>query len=178
MALLCLSVLILSLSGLREDNLNYDVAVVLGNKVELDGTPSTRLAGRLDRALTLWNEKRVSKIIVSGGTGVEGFDEAAVMRDYLVERGVPEGVVINDAEGVNTWATAMNTRELMDEGDMISVVAVSQFFHCARCRLALKRAGCDEVSSSYARYVELRDFYAVIRELPGYVSYFLGKAKR
>jgi len=45
--------LIITIDGLN-DNIEYsDVAVVLGNKVELDGYPSKRLQGRLDRAVEL-----------------------------------------------------------------------------------------------------------------------------
>ena len=64
-----------------------DVALVLGNKVEPDGTPSARLAARLDRTAELYHEGYFPLVIVSGGTGKEGYPEGTAMRDYLVNKG-------------------------------------------------------------------------------------------
>ena len=52
-------------------------AIVLGNKVHLSGEPSQRLQARLSRALLLYQRgMTVKQIIVSGGVGKEGHDEA------------------------------------------------------------------------------------------------------
>ena len=97
---------ILVVAGLRDDIGKADAALVLGCKVELDGTPSTRLRARLDRTLELYQAGHFPKIITSGGVGKEGFDEAAVMRDYLVARGVPTEHIIVDSDGTTTFASA------------------------------------------------------------------------
>lgn len=49
-----IAMLAIVVSGLRDDIARSDVALVLGNKVELDGTPSPRLRARLDRTLELF----------------------------------------------------------------------------------------------------------------------------
>src|SRR5262245_47660290 len=64
----------LVLVGLHEEIGKADVALVLGSKVELDGTPSARLRARLDRTLELYRAGNFPKIITSGGLGKEGFD--------------------------------------------------------------------------------------------------------
>lgn len=65
--------------GLRDNARASDVGVVLGSKVMPDGTPSDRLRARLDKAADLYRQGMFGHIIVSGGTGVEGFSEAQVM---------------------------------------------------------------------------------------------------
>ena len=97
-----ISTLAIVVSGLRDDIANADAALVLGSKVELDGTPSPRLRARLDRTLELFLAGNFPQIIVSGGIGKEGYDEAAVMRDYLIARGVPSDRIIVDSLGDTT----------------------------------------------------------------------------
>jgi|GEM_PF-4070836 len=82
---------IITIDGLRDELEKVDVAIVLGNKVEVSGIPSPALKSRLDRALELYREGYLQHIIVSGGVGKEGHDEAYVMKGYLVDGGVPEG---------------------------------------------------------------------------------------
>lgn len=171
------ALLLLVFAGLVEDESNFDAALVLGNKVELDGTPSARLVARLDRAITLWNDDRLKWVIVSGGTGIEGFDEAKVMAGYLIAKGIPKASIIIDSDGIDTWSSAINAKRLTEDLQLESVIAISQFFHLARCRLALRRAGFTSIGSSYARYFAERDIYGLIRELPAYVKYWLWKAK-
>jgi vancomycin permeability regulator SanA len=93
---------ILVTAGLRDHLGTADIGLVLGSKVALDGTPSPRLRARLDRALELYRSGYFPTVIVSGGIGKEGYDEALVMRDYLVSHGIPKGSVIMDSEGTTT----------------------------------------------------------------------------
>lgn len=67
------------LDGLRDDVQVSDVGIVLGSKVMPDGTPSARLQARLDKAAELYRQGMFKHVIVSGGSGVEGFSEAKVM---------------------------------------------------------------------------------------------------
>lgn len=43
--------------GFNDNNLKADIAVVLGNKVNTDGTLSERLKARLDESIHLYNNK-------------------------------------------------------------------------------------------------------------------------
>jgi uncharacterized SAM-binding protein YcdF (DUF218 family) len=161
-------------SGLRDDVRPADVAVVLGNEVRADGTPHPRLASRLDAALALYDSGVVKSVIVSGGIGESGFDEAAVMKQYLAARGVPADRIVADSMGVTTGATATNTAAILRQKGWSSVVVVSQYFHIPRCRLAMRRVGITPVYSAHARYFEWRDLYSTAREVVGYPAYLLG----
>lgn len=162
---------ILVAAGLRDNIGKADAGLVLGSKVELDGTPSARLRARLDRTLELYNAGQFPKVITSGGVGKEGFDEAAVMRDYLVARGVPTEHVIVDSDGMTTFASARNMLQIARQQRIKSVLVVSQYFHIPRSRLALHRFGISTVYSAHARIFELRDIYSSFREFFGYLSY-------
>ncbi len=160
--------------GMRDEIHEADVAVILGNTVNLDGVPSRRLAARLDMALELYHRGFFKNIIVSGGVGREGFDEAVVMKDYLARRGVPHDKVIVDSLGVTTAATAKNVASIAKRHQWVSALVISQYFHIPRCRLAFSRAGIEPVYAAHARYFELRDIYSIFRELIGYVAYLVG----
>jgi len=169
-----LAATLLVASGMRDEIHEADVAVVLGNTVNPDGLPSRRLAARLDTAVELYYRGLFPNVIVSGGVGREGVDEAVVMRDYLMRRGVPQDKIITDSQGVTTAATAKNVAAIAQEHHWSRVFVVSQYFHIPRCRLALSRAGIDPVYAAHAHYFELRDIYSIFREVVGYVAYLGG----
>lgn len=148
-----------------------DVGLVLGSKVELDGRPSVRLQARLDRTVELYRAGYFPWIIASGGLGKEGFDEAVVMRDYLVRQGLPADHVILDSHGDTTFASAQNTRTLAKLKGFKSVLVVSQYFHLPRSRLALQRCGLSPIYTAHARLFEWRDVYSALRETLGWMEY-------
>lgn len=160
--------------GLNDEIAAADAAVVLGNTVERNGQPSERLKARLEKAIELYEKNLVGKIIVSGGFGAEGFEEADVMRDYLVSRNIPESRIILDKDGYNTHKTAVNTKQIMQSQNMRSVIIVSQYFHITRSRLAFQKAGIENIYTAHANYFELRDMYSILREFTGFYSYLVG----
>ena len=169
--LIALTVLISS--GLKDQMGKADVALVLGNTVNIDGTPSPRLRARLDKTLELYRDGYFPTIIVSGGIGIEGYDEAKVMRDYLVSHGVSADQIIMDNEGINTYASAKKTLQIICESNKKSVFVVSQYFHLPRARLTLERLGISPVYSAHANFFEWRDIYSSLREVVAYISYSL-----
>lgn len=164
-------VLIITLDGFIDEKQHVDVAVILGNKVEPDGKPSGRLKSRLEKAVELYREGYFNQIIVSGGVGVEGYDEAEVMKQYLVQKGIPSDQIITDSMGLNTRATAKNTTEIMGEINDKSVMVITQFYHISRTKLAFHQSGFKEVYSAHSNYLELRDLYSLSREFFAYYKY-------
>jgi len=159
--------------GLTDDIRRSDVAVVLGSKVNPNGTPSPRLQARLGRALELYKGGWTSYILVSGGTGIEGVPEGTAMKRWLISKGVPETAIIVDDQGVDTRATARNTSVLMHAHNLHSVIIVSQYFHISRTKLAFSQEGLTGVGSAHPNYFEARDLYSLAREIPGYAGYLL-----
>lgn len=157
--------------GLRENVAAADVAIVPGNTVNPDGRPSPRLKARLDRAAELYRARLVPRIIVSGATGSEGFNEAVVMKRYLVGAGIPGSAIIVDSNGTTTWNTAQFAAAVMSSRGWGRAIAVTQYFHLPRMRLALERFGIAHVYSAHPTFFELRDLYSIPREVVGYVGY-------
>jgi uncharacterized SAM-binding protein YcdF (DUF218 family) len=159
--------------GLTDDIRAADVAIVPGNTVEKDGRPSARLRARLDQTVSLYRQGLFPNVIVSGGVGSEGFDEAEVMKRYLVENGVPDDRIHVDSGGATTYLTARNASRMMRENGWRSAMVVTQYFHIPRTRLAVQRSGVAPVFSAHAHYFELRDIYSIAREVVGYGAYLL-----
>lgn len=158
--------------GLKDELNIVDVGIVLGNKVELSGVPSMRLKARLDRTVELYRKNYFDHIIVSGGIGKEGYDEAVVMKDYLVTKGIPGDIIILDHEGYNTFLTAQNSKEIMLHNNFDTAMVISQYFHITRTKLAFKKLGLS-VYSAHARIFEIRDIYSYAREFAGFYKYLL-----
>ena len=162
---------LLVVAGLRDHVGKADLGLVLGSKVEADGTPSERLRARLDKTVELYRAGYFPVVVASGGTGVEGFDEGTVMKTYLVAHGIPEERVIVDNDGITTYASARNTAVIARARGVSSVFVISQYFHVPRSRLALERFGFAAVYSAHAHYFAIRDLYSAPRELCGFVEY-------
>jgi vancomycin permeability regulator SanA len=164
----------LFVDGFRAPELPADLAVVFGNKVERDGQPSSGLERRLERALDLYRRGAVKAILVSGGLGVEGYQEADVMRDVLVRNGVPPAVILVDGAGNNTRLTAIHARAILESRGWRSAVVVTQYYHVPRAKLALRQEGIEQVTGAAAEYrFSWKDPWSIVREWVGFYSYLL-----
>jgi len=152
---------------------NADVIIVLGNKVEMDGKPSERLKSRLDKALELYNSGYSFNIFVSGGLSKEGYGEAEVMEEYLLERGVPKSKIRKDYLGFDTEQSGLNSKSYMDELGYKSVIVVSNYYHIPRSVMFFKKIGIKEVYNSHANYYEFRDVYSSFREVFAFYDYLV-----
>ncbi len=165
--------LVLVAQGFRDDVAPSDIALVLGSKVERDGQPSRGLRARLDEAVNVYHSGAAPLILVSGGLGKEGYDEAAVMGTYLVAQGIPQDHILLDGHGDTTYESARNLCRIMKERHLQSAIVVSQYFHIPRARLAVRRFGIAPVRSAHAHCFEWRDLYSAPRECVAIVFYAL-----
>lgn len=165
--------ILITVDGVKDELLKVDVGIVLGNKVELNGQPSERLQSRLEKAIELYQQGYFPYLIVSGGIGKEGFDEAVVMKDYLVNHGIPEAKIILDNKGTNTAMTAKQAKHIMSEKGFRSAMIITQFYHISRTKLAFHQAGLHNLGSAHAAIFEARDLYSLFREFFAYYQYLL-----
>jgi vancomycin permeability regulator SanA len=173
LAWLLVHTVLISLDGLRDGRQRADIGVILGNKVNEDGTLSERLAQRLACGLALYRSGRVPRLLVSGGLGKEGFQEGTKMREYLRIHGVPDAAITVDNAGNNTQQTVRNTVLLRSKLPIRSIVVVSQFYHISRTKMLYRQAGFVEVSGTSPAYFELRDIYSLLREFVAYYQALL-----
>lgn len=163
---------VIIVDGLLDETVRQgEVLIILGSKVNVDGSLSPRLKARLDQGFFLYRHHLIKLIFVSGGLGIEGHYEAVKMKEYLVDKGIPPANILVDNYGYNSRQTALNFREKFS--NQTKIVVVSQYFHISRCKLAFKQLGFKHVRGSHARFYEIRDMYATIREFFAYHKYLL-----
>lgn len=126
-----------------------DVIIVPGAALR-GSRPSPFLASRLERALELWHEQGCcAHIVVSGGQGSdECVSEASAMHRYLAERGVPDGLIIDENHSTTTKENMRYSRQLIEEhlGAGMRVAVVSTDYHLPRCAMFAASEGLDAVS--------------------------------
>ena len=166
-----LHAIIIVVDGLRDEVGPADAILIFGNKVEESGVPSARLQSRLDKGVELFSEGQAPLIIVSGGFGKEGYEEAEVMKQYLVAQKIPVSAIVEDKKGYDTYQTAHNVAVLAKDRNINKVIIVSQYYHITRAKLALSKFGFVAPYAAHADIFELRDLYSIPREVVGYYVY-------
>ena len=153
-----------------------DVAVILG-AAAYDGEVSPVFRERIDHGITLYRERYVDRLIVTGGTA-EGakVSEAAAARDYLLSQGIPGEAVLLEEESSITQENLENSKVIMEENGFETAVIVSDPLHMKRAMLLAKDAGINAYSSPTptSRYVSLRTKIPFLaRETCYYIGYKL-----
>ncbi len=120
-----------------------DAAVVFGAAVWPGNRPSQALSDRVNTAIGLYHEGLVPKLLFSGGPSrsPEIIHEVAAMRQMALDAGVPDGDILLDAAGVNSYATVANTTRVFRREGWTRVLAVSHFYHLPRVKMTYARAG-------------------------------------
>ncbi|HEY5627978.1 MAG TPA: YdcF family protein [Candidatus Limnocylindrales bacterium] len=124
-----------------------DAAVVFGARVYANGQPSELLANRIRTGVELYQAGLVPVLVMSGGDGADGYNEATAMREVAIADGVPPSAVVVDGSGVNTEASVANVTRLVADGSVRlphgKLITVSQAYHLPRVQLAFAAAGID-----------------------------------
>ena len=153
LACLCLVLGILFYLGVvamviyRQNNVppagEYDAIIVLGAQVKPDGTPSIQLQWRIDAAAEAWQERNCT-VVVCGAQGTnEPATEASVMRDELIQQGVPEEAILLDDKSFNTKQNIANAIALLEGREVSRVLIVTSDYHLPRAMALAKDAGLD-----------------------------------
>ena len=155
-----------------------DVAVVFGARVYASGQPSPLLADRIQTGVALYRSGLVPLLVMSGGDGSDGFNEARVMRDVAVADGVDPAAIVVDPMGNTTEATVANLSALIEErrggAGSWRVIAVSQAYHLPRVQLAFADAGIDAITVPAADPQPIGEMPVLVaREVPAFWAYFL-----
>lgn len=165
----------ISYDGLHDYKGSADIAVVLGNRVDPDSSLSPTLQGRVDKALLLYRQGRVHKVMVSGGKGMSAgkVPEGLAMKRYLVRKGMPSADIIEDNDGENTYLTAKDYRTVRDSLHYSSVIAVSSFYHITRCKYIFRKLGIRSVHGASSDVFFAGDFIGLLREFPALYKYLI-----
>ena len=86
------------------------VALIFGAGILNNSVPSIILKNRLDIGLDLYTQSKVKAIIVSGDNSAANYNEPAVMKNYLISKGVPTNRIFEDFGGVRTADSCYRAR--------------------------------------------------------------------
>jgi SanA protein len=118
------------------------VAIVFGARIYADGRLSPMLRDRVERAVQLYEEGKVDKLLLSGDNRTADYDEPGRMMDYALSRGVPAEDMQPDYAGRRTFDTCYRAREIFG---LDSAVLVTQEFHLPRALFTCNQLGMDVV---------------------------------
>ena len=127
--------------GASDQRRPVDAIVVMG-AAQYDGRPSPQLAARLDHVVELWDEGLAPVVVVTGGKR-EGdrFTEAEASTRYLIERGVPASVILQETEAHNSYDSLVGVHDLLAARGADRVLLVSDPYHSSRIRLVAQELG-------------------------------------
>ena len=120
---------------------SFDCILVLGAGIVRD-RPSDMLADRLLAAVELYKAGVAQKILVSGDHGSEDYDEVNVMKNYVVEQGVPSEDVFMDHAGFSTYESVYRAIEIYGAD---RILIVTQKYHLYRALYIAKAFGAEAV---------------------------------
>ncbi|MGL6109892.1 MAG: YdcF family protein [Rubrivivax sp.] len=124
-----------------------DYIVIFGAAVRADGSASGSLQRRCENAARFGLAaagagRDVPYFLATGGVGRHGPAEALVMRDILVEHGIPVQHILLEGEARDTLQSVRRcTRLLRRRPDVERVLVASSSYHNPRCTLLFRLAG-------------------------------------
>ena len=136
------------------------------------------LADRIRTGIELYRSGLVPTLVMSGGDGADGFNEAQVMRDEAIAGGVSPAAIVVDPAGLTTEATVANAMALVVARPGVAVpprvIAVSQAYHLPRIQLSFATAGIDVLTVPAADPQPIGEMpWLVAREVPAFWVYYL-----
>jgi len=174
----------------------YDYGIVLGGMSTYD--PSIQRINfqdgidRLLQALDVYKSRKIKKIIITGGSGsiVENeTHEAAYLKKYLIQIGIPENDILIDSTSRNTHENAVNTALILGVGKSKPSLLFTSASHIRRAMACFKKQGIVAIPFATNRIAGPRKFVfdhlfiptvealltweLLIKEMTGYTIYFL-----
>lgn len=110
--------------------------LVLGASVRRNGELSTMLRDRVESALLLYKRGKIKRFLVSGDNRTTNYNEPVAMKNYLLDRGVPEEDIFMDFAGFDTYDSVYRASYIFE---VDNAIVVSQRFHLPRAVYIARR---------------------------------------
>ena len=127
-----------------------DYIIILGSKVNSDGTLTPLLKGRVDKAIEFGkkqyeNTKKKIVYIPSGGKGKdETISEAKAIEKYLLENGIHKNQIIIEDQSTSTYENMKFSKEKIDEKMKDAKISFSTTnYHVFRSGVIANEQGID-----------------------------------
>lgn len=120
---------------------DYDVMVVLGAQVQPNGEPSVQLDWRLNKAVEMYMASPCPVIVCGAQGDDEPRPEADVMRDLLVERGIPADRIYTDPSSEDTYQNIKNAKIIIERLGLSRPLIITSDYHLPRAMEIAKAEG-------------------------------------
>lgn len=145
----------------------FKVALVFGTTPKIGERENLYFRYRIAAAEKLWKAGKVETIIVSGDNRTRYYNEPLMMRQALIERGIPDERIVSDYAGLRTLDSVIRAKKIFGTD---KVLFVSQRFHVRRAIYLAKANGIDaygfaarDVESSAGFKTRLREVGARVK---------------
>lgn len=152
-----------------------DAVIVLGARVDPDGSLSTQLRYRVERAREVYEAGLADYIIVCGAQGSdEPTTEAAAMAGYLEAGRVPPEAILREDGSYSTVENLENAMHIMEELGLETAIICTSEYHVQRALWTARQMGLDAqgVGSQASDYPALL-WQSRLRETASWVKYHL-----
>ena len=119
---------------------NAQAVLIPGAAILANGAPSSIFLDRVDTAIGLYNEGRVSKILVSGDNSTVSYNEVNPVRIYLLNKGIPDQDIFLDHAGFDTYSTMYRARDIFG---VSSILITTHSFHLPRAIFIARSLGIE-----------------------------------
>ncbi|MBI3986212.1 MAG: YdcF family protein, partial [Lentisphaerae bacterium] len=125
-----------------------DAALVLGSATRR-GKPTPIFEARIDHAVTLYRERRVAKILFTGGKSPrEPLSNAEVARDYAMAKGVREQDILLEPYSQTTIENLVYAKVIAASNHLATVLIVSDPWHLKRAMIIAETIGLQATPSA------------------------------
>ena len=162
---------------------DFDYVIIHGAGLLRGDQLSKLLRDRVDKAIQVYRKDPTPpKLIPSGGKGGdETISEAAAMRRYLLQQGIPESDILMEDRSVTTLENLRFSKQILDgrEGRKYTALVTSNY-HVYRALRYCRRIGlhCTGIGSRVAFYywpsALIREFIAIHTEKKHALLFILG----
>lgn len=127
---------------------NKDYIIILGCAIRKDGTLYPLIRGRVDRAIDFWQKQyqatgKKAVFVPSGGQGGdEIIAEAKAMERYLLEKGIPQNLILAEDKSTTTLENMKFSKKIIDARTENASIAYSTTnYHVFRSGFLAQAAG-------------------------------------
>jgi SanA protein len=140
------------------------VAIVFGAGLHKDGTPTAILKDRVQTAVQLYQQGKVTKLLMSGDNRFVEYNEPEAMRQYARDLGIPDKDIVLDYAGRRTYDTCYRAKAIFQ---VDSAILVTQSFHLPRALFLCNWFGVEStgVEANNIYFRKISRLYWDVREL-------------
>ncbi|NMA80264.1 MAG: YdcF family protein, partial [Clostridiales bacterium] len=174
-AMLLICTVIFAIGRVNTTQFDEDAVIVLGGGF-LDGEISPSAIRRLDRAAQYYDRNNDAIFVLSGGkTQWQPIAEGYVMRDYLLERGIPDEQILVEDSAMNTSENIAKSKEILDQtfSEDYTVCIITSDYHGYRAVALADGSGIIGAKRYLARTPDRLIPPAYLRELCAVIKFWI-----